>query len=54
MLVARHDDDDDTKDEPKGRITTAFTNLNKETTGKVCQKPRSRLEAVVDVNDDLF
>ena len=43
-----------TKDELKARITTAFTNLNKETVGKAGKRFRSRLELAVEGNGDFL
>ena len=42
-----------TKDELKARIMADFTNLNKENVRKACRKFRSRLEAVVEANNNL-
>ena len=43
-----------TKDELRARIMAIFPNLNKETVQKSCSRFRSRLEVVVEANDDLL
>ena len=43
-----------TKDELKAKITTAFTNLNKETFGKASREFRNCLEAVIEAKDYFF
>ena len=42
-----------TKNELKAMITAAFINLNKETFGKARRRFRSRLEAILETDDNF-